>query len=164
VPALTVAASRLFVTVRPGALTMKHSAFGFVVDVFVCSPGEFGDDPVGVYSTRKQYVPATSAVKASDVAVPVVPVPGESVFVVPTPLPAELQSGGDPDGPHTKKFTVPAKGLAPRVRLVESVTELPREMGVSLTCVVIAGGGGTAAAERPRSWFPPPPSMSTSLV
>ena len=53
----------VFVGVAVASIAVKHS---FVVSEL--TPGEYGAFASGVYSTRKQYVPAAEGVKPSDVA------------------------------------------------------------------------------------------------
>jgi hypothetical protein len=75
----------------------------------------------GVYSARKQYVPAVPGANVLDVACPLL-----IVTAPPTCVPPVVQSGGDPFGPQTKNETVPvtAGGLLPEpVNVAVSVTD-----------------------------------------
>src|SRR6185503_10368000 len=73
---------------------------------------------VGCLSTTKQYAPTAVGVKASEVALP-----PDRVFVAPTFVPPVEQSGAEPDGPQTKKATVPVTVPFGPVSVAVSVTD-----------------------------------------
>src|SRR4029079_13574913 len=104
------------VEIEVGCLsTTKHSEV-----VFVWFASRYFEPWAAVNSTRKQYAPTAVGVKASEVALP-----PDRVFVAPTFVPPVEQSGAEPDGPQTKKATVPLTVPLGPVSVAVSVTDWP---------------------------------------
>ena len=136
-PALTDAASAVFVIWIVASSTLKHSVVRFVWE-----PARYCEAESGVYSARQQYVPAAAAVtptwKAVEVAVP----PFADVVTatgLPTCVPP-LEQAPLAEGPQTKNVTVPLAGPSVPLRVAVSVTEPPKSTLEALDAVAMVGG------------------------
>ena len=129
------------VGVAVASVAVKHS---FVVTEL--TPDEYCAPASGVYSARKQYVPAAEGIKPSEVATPPLKV------LVPADAPPLTQGVALPVGPQTKNATVPVTVPFGPVSVAVSVMDVtPTTAVVLLTCVTIAGSGKTPEAFNARS-------------